>query len=76
MNFSKIRLVDITYWYLLLWVLPAALVITWLISLLIVSDKKKDYASTDGMRLSRETSEFLKVFITYINFFNKKISSV
>lgn len=31
------------------------------ISLLIVSDKKKDKGSTDGMRLSGETSEFLKV---------------
>jgi diphosphomevalonate decarboxylase len=33
------------------------------ISLLIVSDKKKDKGSTDGMKLSRETSEFLKVKI-------------
>ena len=31
------------------------------ISLLIVSDKKKDKGSTDGMKLSGETSEFLKV---------------
>ncbi len=31
------------------------------ISLIIVSDKKKDKGSTDGMKLSWETSEFLKV---------------
>lgn len=39
------------------------------ISLLIVSDKKKDYASTDGMKLSRETSEFLKVNFFLIFYF-------
>ena len=31
------------------------------ISLLVVSHKKKDKGSTDGMKLSKETSEFLKV---------------
>lgn len=39
------------------------------ISLLVVSDKKKDKGSTDGMKLSKETSEFLKVsklFYTYM----------
>jgi diphosphomevalonate decarboxylase len=31
------------------------------ISLLIVTDKRKDIGSTDGMRISKETSELLKV---------------
>lgn len=31
------------------------------ISLLVVSHKKKDKGSTDGMKLSKETSEFLRV---------------
>jgi len=46
------------------------------ISLIVVSHKKKDNASTDGMKLSKETSLFLKVIyfkiiITY--FFYLKI---
>lgn len=33
------------------------------VSLLVVSHKKKDKGSTDGMKLSKETSEFLKVYL-------------
>lgn len=33
------------------------------ISLLILSDKKKEIGSTDAMKLSKETSQFLKVNI-------------
>ena len=43
------QLVDFDYWDLR-------------IILLIVNDKKKDIGSTEGMKLSKETSSFLKVF--------------